>query len=215
MGWFGDYAEVKNTDMAPLRLGLDLDGVLVDFTQGFLDELARVTGRSVPPGYVQTTWSSWGDYRASEVAAAWERTHTPGWWTRLGTLDHDAMSVPRFLRDLYIWQAEHRVHVTFITSRPAVTARQQSIEWLQTYGFATPQVLVVPAAPYKGQAASLLDLDLMVDDHLANLHAVREHSPRTDAVLFDQPYNQAIGNYFPRVQGLPALRRLIEARLDV
>jgi hypothetical protein len=208
----------------PFRLGLDLDGVLCNFTSAFLDALAHVSGRQVPPDYVQTTWSTWADYRESEVKLAWEYTETPYWWERLAPLNHPTMPVKHFL--IPLWRFPDRLDVSFITTRPAEDARRQSINWLLRHGMASPQVLVAPSAMGKAALCHLLKLDLFVDDYWNNLQAIavknqdsRERYPGSghacETVLFCQPYNEPHRGQYTCVDGLPDLLSLIGDRAQL
>ena len=200
-------------EQPPFRLGLDLDGVLCNFTRGFLGELASVTGRAAPSDYVQRTWSDWHDYKASEVSQAWQRTHAPFWWQQLTPLDVTNMSVRQFL--MRLWLQRQHIEVVFITTRPAMNARQQSIAWLERHGMLQPQVIVAPSANAKAAICDALALDAFVDDYWVNLQAIQrrraeipEASP-TLPVLYCQPYNEPHRGAFLCVEGLPALWREI------
>lgn len=203
--------KTEDTLDRPFRLGLDVDGVLADFTTHFLALLAELTGRTVPADYVQTTWSKWGDYRASEVSLAWQHTASrPFWWTEHRPLDTPDMTVRQFLAPL--WMYKHKLDVTFITTRPAPTARMQTIHWLTRQGMINPQVLVARSGTDKGELAAMLGLDLMVDDYWVNLQAVNAAAGYcgTQTVLYRQPYNVDYASAFACVTGLGALWALIE-----
>lgn len=204
----------------PFRLGLDLDGVLCDFTRAFLQACAHVTGRPCPPDYVQRTWSDWADYKESEVQKAWEYTQTPYWWERLAPLnDPSGMTVKHLLVPL--WRRPDKLEVTFITTRPAFDARTQSINWLLRHGMSSPQVLVAPNAAGKAALCHTLKLDVFVDDFWSNLQAIERgnvtalerhgdavHTVHT--VLYQQPWNEPYHGHFRTVEGLPSLLTAIE-----
>lgn len=106
---------------------------------------------------------------------------TPNFWTTLKPIDD------RAVKRLYQLTGDHNWEVFFITQRPATaggTVQSQTHKWLVEQGFLTPSV--IPLSAGRGQAASALRLDYLVDDTPQNCVDVVSDSS-TRAILLVDP----------------------------
>ncbi len=187
-----------STPLAPFRVGLDLDGVLCDFSTRFLETLHDVSGgrlRRLMPAdvrdlFTRYDWPVAAGFRQREIAVAWDRVaETPFWWsgvTPYFTSPADVLRIRGVLALPGFW---------CLTSRPqnaAGTVTGDSAAWLRGhYGVDDVRVLRTEHAESKGQMAAALALDLMIDDAPENLYAVKRWAPDCRVILVEQPWNAA------------------------
>jgi len=168
--------------------GVDLDGCLVNWVEGFQRKLITVTGRDLfPPYYIPRVWD-WAEaagYTDAEIRTTWNVIKGErNWWAGLDCY-HDE-HVVQTLDELDKRQA-HGESVYFITSRPGYKAKAQSEDWLRHHGMPHPTVLI---SHEKGLAAAALALDAYIDDNLENVMGVRVHRPQCSTYLCDRPWNR-------------------------
>lgn len=192
----------------PLVLGLDVDGVLAEFTKAFVDVLARVTGRDLRSPHWRDELAGFWDigaqlgYRRSQVRAAWHWIeNSPDFWASLPPLPAAALT----LRQLAEAASRDRIIPFFLTCRRSHTAHYQTVDWLQRHGYPAPTVVLAKYAFDKGRLASLLHLDLMVDDYDENITAIRRLSPTTTPVLHLQPWNRQFAVANPSIQSIGSI----------
>jgi len=167
-----------------MRIGIDVDGVLADFNERFIERTIDVTGTDLfpPRPFDIPTWNypeHYG-YDHNQVSAVWESIKadrefwfglSPYGWTR------------EFLRRL-----REDDDVYFITNRPGLLTKTQTEDWLRLYeGPVLPTVLV---SSMKGFCARALDLDAYIDDRDVNVVDVRIVSPKTRTFILGQPWNR-------------------------
>jgi hypothetical protein len=156
-----------------LRIGFDMDGVLVDFESTFREIERNLFGPG-PTVDAQTPEDEEESAGSAESASArdtardserrrqavWERIRTTeDFWTTLGPTD------PQAVRRLHGLMLQHRWEVFFITQRPATagdTVQRQTQRWLIQQGFDMPSVLVIGGS--RGAAANALRLTYHADD---------------------------------------------------
>lgn len=181
----------RTVSTRPLHIGFDLDGVLVDFNTSFLRVLQEIEGQPFGPCgdlrdtatlsacHAPTSWDwplSYG-FSPNTITAAWHHAGDPStrFWARLRPL-HSPDALTSFLTAL----AGSSAVVYFLTSRPGATARQQSVTWLEAHGFDAPTVCITSA---KGYLAYGLQLDLVIDDQIANCANVLMQSTAHVAIV--------------------------------
>lgn len=164
-----------------MHIGCDLDGVLADFNRSFITTLGEVTGRAlIPAGTIPTVWDypQHFGYTPKETSKVWEHIKDSGrWWANLSPLP----DAHQFLNNLG-WRADK---TTFITSRPGVTAKEQSQEWLGFFLDPVPDVVI---ASSKGPVYEALGITHVLDDKPEHIHAAIEAGAK--AVLLAQPWNE-------------------------
>jgi 5'(3')-deoxyribonucleotidase len=170
--------------MNKLILGIDIDGVLADFNNGFAERLRSITGRDLLPEDVTSpptwNWPQHYGYTDPEVAATWEHCWKDDeFWRDLSALGR----VDEFFDDIIYGN-----DIYFITARIGVDVKRQTEDWLEMYGFQSPTVLI---AYDKGPLAKALKLTHFIDDRDKNCEEVADLSPQTQVFLLDRDYNRA------------------------
>lgn len=167
-----------------MRIGLDIDGVLANFTKSYEDIIIEVTGVDNfqnRRGFTPSEWSwekSFG-YTSEQIGKVWAVIKdAPEFWDRLTPL-------PGLLDALRI-SLRHDVY--FITDRPGIGARRITQEWLIQKGFHCPNVII--SRNGKGAVCDALDLEVYADDKVENVLDVQRKAPKCRAYLAPSyPYN--------------------------
>lgn len=179
----------------PVRLGIDMDGVLADFNTSFYYLLAEMCGRSyeeLPEGWQPEVWAwpSACGFPQTLVEEAWLRLAQPGqeFW-------YDLSSYPEaneFLKLLEMLVNTHKVEAFFPTRREGWKVKFWTERWLQERGLEVPTVLPVHSDVAKGTLAEALALDHLIDDKPENVYAVRAAAPRCQVALLARPWNAPV-----------------------
>lgn len=155
----------------PLRVAFDLDGTLADMDRVLRREAAQLFG-PMDAAVVDTDAARAGgaadapdlDLTAKQWARLWSHVRrTEDFWLSLPEMEEGIVAR---VADL---AATRRWDVLFLTTRPSVhgqTTQVQSQRWLEVHGFPLPSVYVVQRS--RGLIAQALQLDVVVDDRLAN-----------------------------------------------
>lgn len=159
----------------PLRIGIDLDGVLADM-DGMLAQHARTLFGD--DAVEERTPDSPGPrliLSPRQQRRLWE--HVEGienFWQTLLEIEPGAVG------RLGKLATERRWEIIFLTKRPSsagATSQVQTQRWLESKGFQLPSVFVVQGS--RGRIAAALDLDIVLDDRSENcLDIVMDSSAR-------------------------------------
>jgi hypothetical protein len=167
-----------------LRIGIDVDGVLADFRTAFHTTAMRCLRGDVdaPPDSDQNP----GPLTTDDVRRVWEFIgKTQNWWMEVPAYEPDEIARLYRLTRSAGWE------VFFLTKRPPSagdSVQFQTQWWIERFGFYLPAVLTVPGS--RGEVASGLRLDLLVDDQLINcVEAVS--ASLTKAILLLRGYDAA------------------------
>jgi uncharacterized HAD superfamily protein len=180
-----------------VRIGVDIDGCLANFTDAYTELLTKETGIQFPKASSEwpTEWhfdrSALNEHFVPEMAKAvekraWGRIVTSDFWAQLHALP-GAIEVLEALRD-------SGDEVYFITSRPGKHAKALTEYWLRMHGMNNPTVLVVNSEPAKGHIAKGLQLEAFIDDKPENCIEVRNATMKMvtvethDAFVDDMEY---------------------------
>lgn len=179
-----------------MRIGFDVDGVLANFNQDYVELTRVLTKRDLfPPEWMEPTniapptWyypQSFGYTneecdKVFEVIAASDR-----FWRDLQPYEGVVENMNKF----YMQHACDN-DVYFITNRAGKGAKWQTEAWLcEALGWTDCTVLVSSA---KGLCAKALKLDVYLDDKWENALDVAKESPATRNYLLNQPYNVGFG----------------------
>lgn len=186
-----------------MRLGIDIDGVLADFTYPAAALASQMFGLNVS-GHA-THWNWMRDYGlvGEQESAYWKALATmPEWWGNLPILPDAVDVLPRLN---YLAQTG-AADVYFITTRPGAGVKLATERWLQRHGMSTPCVLL---SKYKGPVAQGLELDVFADDRPENCVDVLPHAKHT--FLIARPWNLD----YERPDGLRVARSLTDVLAQV
>ena len=162
--------------MSRLIIGIDVDGVLRDFS----NSLRRVY-HEVYPGHWYNASTAWELHEVFEIGQGiydfcWRSEYTADIF---GKAEHyeGALEMMDELSEV--------ANVTIVTSQPSVGARRATIEWLDRC-----ELLGVSGGVFLEGTLKRwhLPLDCLLDDNEKNLEAAHRYGIR--AVCMDRPWNQ-------------------------
>lgn len=180
-------------DRRPVRVVLDVDGVLADFILGFTTLANRMFGTPVYTTLEQKAWDSYEGLTDAECTQTLEAAKlSPTFWQDLPPL-----ASPEELARLAFVAAAHDLY--FVTSRFGVGAKVQTEAWLRRHGVPSPTVIVSDA---KGEVAKAVRAEILLDDKAGNAVFTQYYSRTTAVYLLDRPYNR----FDPAVLGSKIIR---------
>lgn len=176
-------------------VGIDIDGVLADFTSAFRDILRNNLEVDMPADYQPTDWN-WlsAGLPKGAMNKAWNIIdNTKDFWLQLKPLQPNVAE----LREFFELEAGKNFDIYFITARKDGRAgrsvKTQSEEWL-TYQLNYPvhEVTVLPtnSGMDKVDVLHALDIDFSIDDHMPTIVNAKSAFKKHKAYLLDQPWNQ-------------------------
>lgn len=172
-----------------MRIGFDIDGVLADFHERFIERIITVTGKDLfpPRPFDIPCWQylrHYG-YTPNEENAVWVNiTKDPTFWFGLNPYD----GASDVIANLRILSYAHDVY--FITSRPGFLAKQQTEAWLTGRSGDFLWVPTVLISSDKGGCAKALKLDAYVDDRWENCQDTKDLCL---TFMIDRPWNRDRG----------------------
>lgn len=199
-----------------MRFGIDLDGVLANFTENVVDIANRLWPGKLPRGFVPRDWNYTGDLTSEEMSAIFkEIAVTPYFWENeselSGTEDlADYLRNERYRHNLSSDVAspenqEKRDQIYFVTARMATVGNPplvQSAHWLAGRGFwprnGFSTVIPVEHAKHKKDLFRGLGLNFMLDDYAPTVRELNGIEGM-HAFVLDQPWNQKENQDLPRV----------------
>jgi hypothetical protein len=165
----------------PLRLGIDVDGVLADFRSAFRTTAQECLGPEAVGNDSEGGRPSPLGQR--DVAKVWAHiARTPNWWMHVPPYE------PAEIARMYAMARASRWEVFFLTKRPpsAGDAVQfQTQWWLEQQGYYLPAVLTVPGS--RGELAHSLRLDLVIDDQIINCAEIIGAGPAKTLLMLRDP----------------------------
>lgn len=172
-------------------IGVDIDGVLANFTDAYAALLTAKTGIEFPKN--SSSWpTEWyweraaGVNKADETAVWKDGILSTNFWANLPRLPLAEQTLDLLM--LKRWEGDQ---VYFITTRPGKKAKLLTEAWLQRWGFLTPTVLIAGSEAAKGQLAKALKLDVFIDDKPENCEQVIEATKQQvayDGMMSMEPF---------------------------
>lgn len=168
--------------MARPRVGVDIDGVLANFTSAFKQEAEQVLDRKLEGQPADWEMSNW--MTEAEQTKVWNRIKASEDWFSLyvGPL-------PGVIRS--ITHLDKFADPYFISTRIQTAGKPikvQSQVWLNELGIEFPTVIITKD---KGIVAKALKLEAFVDDKPENLEDIAKESPTTKLFLLEASYNRS------------------------
>lgn len=153
-----------------IRIGIDVDGVIANFRTAFHAAAVRCLRRDVADS---DDPESAGPLSPDDVRRVWEYiARTQNWWMEVPPYEPDQIARLYSLTRAIGWE------VFFMTKRPPSagdSVQFQTQWWIERFGFYLPAVLTVPGS--RGDIASGLRLDLIIDDQVINCIEVISATP--------------------------------------
>ena len=189
-----------------MRIGMDVDGVLANWDEGFRLKLIEASGRVLcPPGFQPETWH-WPEavgYTDEEIKEAhFLSCNDTAFWTRLSPMP----GAERFLSD--IWRLFGNIHVLiqngtvpdptglftpeiyFITSRYGPAVKDATHDWISRHGWTPQQTSVlINRHGLKGEICKALGINVFIDDRPDNCVDVRRKCPDARVFMLARQHN--------------------------
>lgn len=199
-----------------LRIGFDVDGILADFNVPYRELVRKFSGINLPEisNTYPTTWNYALDagMLPSDDKKLWAHIiQSPNFWYNLDPYP----GVTPFLQ--WLSNLPNTADIYFITSRPGLTAKRQTEDWLETFGFCDQSeeecsFATVMISGSKGVLAKALDLTHYIDDRNENSLDVQSWSPSTKNYMLARPWNRPWDG-IPRIDNLDSFKSVLEADL--
>lgn len=167
-----------------MRFALDVDGVLADFSAGFVRKANQIWPARFPQGYEPDRWD-W-DLSDSDRDQVWKAILADGcFWYSLPAYHQNVRAVAMHQ------QAFPDDEIFYVTNRPDTagwTAMRQTATWLVLVGIMTisSSVITTPDDVHKSEIYQVLGISASLDDKPENVRSFAGHK----AYLLDRPWNR-------------------------
>lgn len=173
-----------------MKLGIDLDGVCADFTNGAVEALHREFRITVP--LIEGDVPTW-DYIEEQVGPErwswiWRKAVPQGLFGSLNVMPGAREAISRL--------SEHDVF--FLTNRPR-NARRDTYRWvLESFHIQPAGIITFKTGESKG----VLPCDFYIDDKPENCELIARDQPDARVILHNRLYNRGYGWPGVRVDNL-------------
>jgi uncharacterized HAD superfamily protein len=184
----------------------DVDGVLADFILAFTKLAHSLFGTPITRTVDHLSWDKFPGLTDDDVFETWEAIQESSeFWLGLEPL----VGPDVFSRIDQIERRGGRVY--FVTARSGEYAKQQTEQWLRTFGITNPTVIVTTS---KAETARVVGATHAIDDKAGNAVAI-QYMSTAKSYLLDRPYNRfdnsVVGTKIRRVMTVDEFLRNIEA----
>lgn len=179
-------ADLQPAPPAPGTIAFDIDGVLANFTRGFTRLGNKLFGTPVGDAQSQQCWmfeefpelgldkAKCSDIWKHIINA--DEVESKAFWANLDPLNPSILYM--------IDQIKNKL---FITNRPGVLPREQSIIFLERWGVTSPTVIL---GAEKGPVAVAQNVVATVDDYSKNCYDIKGVLPSCYVAMLYTPYNK-------------------------
>lgn len=198
-----------------MRISLDIDGVLADFTERVIDISKKLFPGRIPNGYIPTDWNYSDVFSKEDLSAVFEKIkNTKDFWLYSLTYPENVAALSRFL------SKENSFDIYFVTSRaPAAgrTVASQTRIWLELSAGIHRSgsfVSIIPVAnsKYKADIMQAIGIEYSIDDHGPTVEQCNSVSGHR-AFLLDRPWNRE-KDYGPRLDNLQQFFDIIIGKVN-
>lgn len=180
-----------------VKISIDVDGVIADFTKGFIGALNQNAGfKMIPEDYEPKEWD-WPNAIVGDEGTAngWKTVKaTNNFWLGLGPLP-GVVDLRNFIHD----PISDQVEIYFTTARARTAGRvlaAQTRQWLETRVGWSPNwnIITVEDGLKKPQVFDAIGIKYSIDDYDKTVRATREALQpgwsNHEAFLIDQSWNR-------------------------
>lgn len=177
------------------RIGCDVDGVIAQFNESFIELICKETGVDLfpPRPFDIPCWhypQQYGYNNHDHLNKTWDTiTQSETFWYNLNPYP-EAKEVIAQLAGRALWGDD----VYFITTRPScglVSAKAQTEMWLEAMIYDNLFVPTVLVTEKKGPIAAALDLTHFIDDKPENCEAVYQDS-KAKVFMLNRSWNRDV-----------------------
>jgi uncharacterized HAD superfamily protein len=174
-----------------MKLGIDIDGCLANFTESYANLLISIGGDRLPADWRTNRdfpdiwdWDKKYGYTSEQRNKAWEHIKSTDFWFELQPLPQ----APIAIEVLDQLADDHEVY--FITHRMGKQAKQQTEDWLFGQGFVTRDATVLIAGDDKTPIVQGLNLDFYIDDKWTTMYKLAAAPIKTKLYMVDYAHNR-------------------------
>lgn len=196
-----------------IRFGIDLDGVLGNFTAEVITAANSLWPNKTPLDYIPENWDYQGILTPEEWKQVWAKLmDTENLWLKEQDLQ-GVYDLQKFVDKYPLAQ------IYFITARAqtkGMSVLVQSTRWLEQRGlwsrFNRSTVIPVEHSQDKLEVIRELKLPFFLDDHAPTISALQQ-IPNMEAYVLDEPHNRH-AEFLPRVSSVKEYLKIIEERFE-
>lgn len=171
----------------PIKVSLDLDGVLCDFEHAAVDIVRELFVPSLPVGYRMQTWSFSEHITDAQFGIVFKELLRRNVWNTLPAFEENVEALRQVL-------AFADIELHYITSRPPTPCGPAHVStsiWLGRRGLPTSNLHVVNSPQEKAALITELGIQYSLDDYYPTVVQCNELEGHT-AYLLRKPYNEEI-----------------------